>query len=411
MTTSNSDGKWFQRLEYLAPEDRPPVPENDQAKVAKTNPWTGTSIQKDFFGEDWILPQVFWEALAADRIGTLEAPLKRLLAAPFQLLYLDDGFSGQGQHLAEGAIYAVLAACRDLQQRDDPTAAMGHLQQAAAAFDRAWPAPPGKMATGSIVRDPCFAAYSAGVAAPTVGFWTAWDLFDRLLGRTHEDTGRRLAITELPGRWAASHQVAEFARIQTHSNPSPKAVTPPTARLPLLLVDSDTSEGRLALLTVTLIPDGGGVFCPDPLAMGLSALWGGGTQKSDASDIHASMQRIWRLTGLGDRYRGRWSFTALTADTIQGLAKPGSADPLISACFSGRSAEAAVWCALQSAASDAEHRLRLDQKATVTAMLDADAAGGEAVLLIWTPTNGSRFPATSSWASNRSRAAIYIAWW
>jgi hypothetical protein len=37
-----------------------------------------------------------------------------------------------------------------------------------------------------------------------------------------------------------------------------------------------------------------------------------------------------------------------------------------------------VWCALQSAARDTEHPLRLDRKATVTAMLDASAAAGDA---------------------------------
>jgi hypothetical protein len=65
----------------------------------------------------------------------------------------------------------------------------------------------------------------------------------------------------------------------------------------------------LALLTVTLVPDGGGVFCPDVLAMGLSALWGGGVRQSNPSNpsdpsddprnIHESMQRIWRLSDLG----------------------------------------------------------------------------------------------------------------
>ncbi len=347
MTTSPKDelpGERFRRLKRL---------------VAGTGPWSGTGISKDFFGEDWILPQVFWEALAADRIDVLDQPLKRLLTAPFGSL-LDHLIADQGLQLAEGAIRAVLAACCYCQRRDDPTTAMEQLRQAARAFDRAWPAPPGKMATGSIIDDPCFVAYSAGVAATTVGFWTAWDLFDRLLGVTYDNIGRRLAITKLPGRLAAA--------------------SPRTARLPLLLVDSDRSEGRLALLTVTLIPDGGGVFCPDPLVMGLSTLWGGGVQKSDGSgtsDIHASMQRIWELTRLGDRYRGRWSFSALTAETIQGAPKVENSDPLISECFSGRSAEAAVWCALQSAASDAENPLQLDHTATVTAMLDADATDGD----------------------------------
>jgi hypothetical protein len=83
----------------------------------------------------------------------------------------------------------------------------------------------------------------------------------------------------------------------------------------------------------------------------------------DAADLAA--------VGLGGSIPGPVEFHGADRETIQGQAKPGSERSADLACFSGRSAEAAVWCALQSAASDTEHPLRLDRKATVTAMLDA----------------------------------------
>jgi hypothetical protein len=58
-------------------------------------------VRQDCFGEDWLLPRVFWEALAADRIEALVEPLERLLTAPFTAPYRNPAFAEQGHQLAE----------------------------------------------------------------------------------------------------------------------------------------------------------------------------------------------------------------------------------------------------------------------------------------------------------------------
>jgi len=329
--------------------------------------WEPSDRGKDFFGEDWILPQAFWEALATERIDELIGLLQRLQDRPFEDLYVERSVAEQGAQLAQGAIQAVLAACR-FAQREDPHSVADPLRQAAEWFDRAWPAAHVNVPETFQGEDEHFAAYAArrdgGQAMDqTVGFWTAWDLFDRLLGPTRDEASDRLlAVTRLPGRLGLPCR---------------------TARVPLLLYDPRESHGRIALLTVTLVRDNGCAFCPDPLAMGLTALWkrpaGVGDEYDayrDPQNIHDSMQRIWRLAGLAQQgYRGRWSFTALTGETIQGLPKPGGARSLDVPSLSGRSAEAAVCCALWSAAGrvpgEAEQDLPLDRQATITARLDA----------------------------------------
>jgi formylglycine-generating enzyme required for sulfatase activity len=353
----NEGGSWLTRLDQIA---------------AERCEWEPGDRGVDFFGEDWILPRAFWEALDTDRIGELIDLLQSLLDRPFQDLYPQRAVQQQGTQIARGAIQAVLAACR-CADRPDPAAVADPLRQAAACFDLAWPAARVSVPGMMLREDPYFAAFATRPddgrpRDQTVGFWTAWDLFDRLLGPTRDEASERpLAVTALPGRLATPCR---------------------TARLPLLLYDPDEAQGRVALLTVTLVRDYG-AFCPDPLAMGLTALrkrpdaaGDGYDADLDPQNILDSMQRIWRLTGLSHQgYRGRWSLTALTGETVQGLPKPGGANPLIVPSLSGRSAEAAVCCALWSAGGrsgdEAEQDLPLDRHATITARIDAGDGGDD----------------------------------
>ncbi len=360
---SEKAGPWLKRLAQIA---------------ADPQGWDPGARRKDFFGEDWILPRAFWEALAAGQIAPLAELLPRLLERPFEDLYTDRAVAEQGGHLARGAILAVLAACRFAQRRE-PAEVVKPLRQAAGWFDRAWPAAWDNRPAVLERDDPCFAAYAArpgagrpgdaGPADQTVGFWTAWDLFDRLLGPTRDEaSGRAWSVTALPGRLALPCR---------------------TARLPLVLADLQLGQGKLALLTVTLVRDNGCAFCPDPMAMGLAAVQdrpaAAGADYDAARDphnLHDSMQQVWRWAGLPDQgYRGRWSWTTLTAETVQGLPKPGGADPLIVQTLRGRSAEAAVCCALWSARGgipgEPEQELPLDRHATVTAQLAAGDGGGD----------------------------------
>lgn len=84
--------------------------------------WEPSDRGRDFFGEDWILPQAFWESLQTERIDDLAELLPRLQERPFEDPYFgSEAIGQQGSQIAQGAILVVLAACR-YAQRHEPTA-------------------------------------------------------------------------------------------------------------------------------------------------------------------------------------------------------------------------------------------------------------------------------------------------
>jgi len=301
--------------------------------------WTPNRLDADFFGESSCLPYAFRKAIeAADTLGSLndlEVLLSRLEKVPyFEYIYADEEVRKQGRLLLLGMAKTIRAGCQYILAGKQPTdEAIGLLRQAAETYNDAWPwpwvgAPPSTPPSG----EKLFLEYSAlcmdCVPMTTPGFWVVWDLLDRLLGDRPDRAKPRVSGADLP--------------------------------VPLY---SPSRGGEMALLTIDLVHDGGSVFCPDPLGMGLTTL---------KSDLRESMQHVFDLSGLRNQgCRGRWRIT-----THQPEAEgPDQAD-LHVPYFHGRSLEAATCCILWAALGAipgreeiAKELLPLDSKATISAEL------------------------------------------
>ncbi|MFQ6049024.1 MAG: hypothetical protein ACE5K7_06640 [Phycisphaerae bacterium] len=261
----------------------------------------------------------------------------------------------QGKHLLFGLSKAVLAACKPGSNIDFALA-----KQAVEAFDLAWPA--GQSPPSFPLPSGCsdaFRDYCREIGtAQTTGFWIVWDILDGL--------------------------VPEYTYPDGQSRPEVR-----TASVPILFYGL-RGTSQAAQLTVELIFDGGHGFRPDPLGLGLTALWRGGQHthqhtdqpdQEDPGDFFEAMLRAWRTSGLDtEPCRGRWKITAFRPPDQE----PHEAAPFATPYLMGRSAEAAACCALRAARGGLpgkaqETPLQLDPWGTVTAML-ADEQGEQSPL-------------------------------
>ncbi|MCY2996052.1 MAG: SUMF1/EgtB/PvdO family nonheme iron enzyme [Planctomycetota bacterium] len=193
------------------------------------------------------------------------------------------------------------------------------------------------------------------------GIWITWDVLQRL-------------VPVSTGQAAGAGSV--------RSATTPVLVAPPWSR-----------RGFVMWLTVELLPDCRGGFDPDPLSLGLTAVQDEPTAgafnppadqervsgNQDRCDLLHIMRRVWAVSAVGDRFRGRWGITCQcpVADS------PFShLPPVFVRRLEGRSVEAAalaaIWAASGTVPYDtpfaAGRPLPLMLDVAVTACLDHSAA-------------------------------------
>jgi hypothetical protein len=235
-----------------------------------------------------------------------------------------DAAGEESRHIAEGLRSTLQALQLWAEKRGAPPAEeiVASFQAAVEAYDLAWPTgkhgseprgPVDKSGWGKLIReDPLWDLYLSVKANRTsIAFWTVWDLIDRLAVR--ED--------------------------QTRSNVTRSAITPVLGAAP------HAGLNHVLWLTVDLIPAPAGVLCPDPLSMGLMSIAAADAQQGETSLLR-SVQKVWALSGVANKYRGRWRIASSCPAT--GTKFSDFRAPILRR-LEGRSAEAstlaAVWAA------------------------------------------------------------------
>ena len=126
--------------------------------------------------------------------------------------------------------------------------------------------------------------------------------------------------------------------VTQRKNPG-KVISSRSMTTPILGADKGGNGAEVLNLTVELFPCEQGVFCPDPMFLGLTSI-----MHSDLTlDLCQAMHDVWVRSGLSPWFRGRWRIT--TPDSV-------AAVPLEIKQYYGRSLQAATLCALLAACGD-----------------------------------------------------------
>ncbi len=324
------------------------------------------------FGEQSLLTQAMVQAADSSEYPPVIAGIDALLDCPDQLpAYLGED---EGYPIEQGV--SVLQGFRDLldglrawsasRSAAGLREAWPSFERAIEGFEAAWGGGP-RQAVGSVsavqttIRDdPLWEAFAdCGRSQTCAGFWSAWDLLDRLRGNLDTSACRFPVVG--------------------------------TATTPVLLVRGSPEQGHVHFLTVELLSGGGSGFDPDPLFLGLTAVRNqpqnhvgehlrGSQDLSHVAehlrgsqdinhvgehlrgshpvserpghvDFIDSLRAVWEKSGAGAGLRGRWRITAQLPSGHPYRDDPRFRDlpPQYVRRLSGRSAEAAALAAIWTA--------------------------------------------------------------